>query len=90
MTWKVLALGSSILGAKIARGVVNTGWNKTKGSEPPRNAASPDVQWGEALLFAAVSGAVVGVARSVMQRQAANVYRTATGDLPAPVKEQAA
>ena len=88
MTWKVLALGSGVLGAKLARSVVNTGWTKTKGSEPPRNAASPDVQWGEALLFAAVSGAVVGIARSVLQREAARAYRTATGDLPEPVKEQ--
>ena len=88
MTWKVLALGSGLIGAKLARGVVNTGWQKTKGSEPPRNAASPDVEWREALLFAAVSGAVVGIARSMLQREAARVYRTATGDLPGAVKEQ--
>ena len=88
MTWKVLALGSSLLGAKIARSVVYTGWSKTRGSEPPTNPASPDVRWGEALLFAAVSGAVVGIARSVMEREAARVYAVSTGDLPQQVKAQ--
>jgi uncharacterized protein DUF4235 len=86
-TWKVLGLGSAIGAAVVAKKVLNTGWEKVTGDAPPANPESPDTTWQEALLFAVVSGAVVGVARMLATRKAADYFRRSTGHLPPGLEE---
>lgn len=67
-----VALGVTFL----ARNAVQAGWRKTMNSDPPKNPASHEVDWRDALLWGAVSGAVVGVARIASRRASSSVYQS--------------
>lgn len=82
MGWKLMGTGSAILTGIAARKVATAAWTKGTGHAPPQNPESPDTTWQEALVWAVVSGAIVGVARMLAARKAADVYRSATGHLP--------
>lgn len=49
--------------AFVARKLIVFGWTKVTGKEPPDAAESPEVAIGEAVVWALVVGAGVGVAR---------------------------
>ena len=82
MAWKVLGLGSAIMAGVAARKVLTTAWRRGTGFDPPLNPESPDTKWPEALAWATVSGAGVGVARLLARRKAAAFYRRSSGHLP--------
>ena len=73
----------AVLGAAtVAKKALHTGWKATTGKTPPSNPADPDVDIKEAVAWAAVSGALIGLARMAAGRQAANYYAKSTGHLP--------
>lgn len=86
IVWKVLGLGSAIMAGIAARKVLTTAWRKGTGVDPPLNPESPDTDWPEALAWATVSGAVVGIARLLARRKAAAFYRRSSGHLPKGVE----
>lgn len=86
-TWKLLGTGSAVLSGIITKKVLTTGWKAVTGHEPPANPEHPDTTWGEALAWAVVSGALVGVVRMLTARKAAAYYRNSTGHLPPKVQE---
>lgn len=88
--YKLLATLSSVLGAYLARKVLAFSWQRATGGEPPANPEHPSVTWPEALAWAVVSGAVMGVARMAAQRQVAQSWQKATGALPPGLEESAA
>jgi hypothetical protein len=85
--WRVLGGVSAVLAGLAARKALTTGWLKTTGHEPPANPATPDTSWGEAIAFAVVSGAAIGLARMLATRKAAGYYRRSTGHLPPGMEE---
>lgn len=80
--WRVLGVGSGVAATKTARTVAEKVWKATVGGEPPRNPASYDTTWPEALAWALAVGAATGVARLLATRAAASVYRVGAGHLP--------
>ena len=74
----VAALGA----ASVAKKGLNSTWRATTGKNPPANPADPDVSIGEAVMWAAVSGTLIGVARMLATRRAASYYAKSTGHLP--------
>ncbi len=66
-----VALGVTLL----TRNAVQAGWRAATNRDPPKNPASHDVTWRDALLWGAVSGAVVGVARIASRRASSSAYR---------------
>lgn len=86
-TWKVLGTGGAVLSGIAAKKVLNTGWKAATGNPPPVNPEHPDTHWGEALAWAVVSGALIGVARMLAARKAAAYYRRSTGHLPPKMQE---
>lgn len=74
----VAALGA----ATVAKKALNTSWRATTGKNPPANPADPDVSLAEAVMWAAVSGTLIGVARMLAARRAAHYYARSTGHLP--------
>jgi hypothetical protein len=52
------------------------------GKDPPENPADPDVDVWEAVAWAAVSGTLIGIARMLATRKAAEYYAKSTGHLP--------
>jgi len=81
-TWKVFGTLSAISAGIAARKLLVAGFTKTTGKTPPVNPEAPDTDWREAMLWAILSGATVGLARMFATRKAVQFYRNATGRLP--------
>ena len=80
--WSIFSLVAALLGATVARKSLTKAWQTTTGKNPPANPADPDVDIWEAVLWAAVSGTAVQLARMLATRKAANYYAKSTGQLP--------
>ena len=80
--WTVFSLVSALGAAAIAKKALDTAWRAATGKHPPENPADPDVDVWEAVMWAAVSGTVIGLARMLAQRRAADYYRRSAGHLP--------
>ena len=74
----IAALGA----AAVAKKGLNTSWRAATGKNPPANPADPDVSIAEAVMWAAISGTLIGVARMLAARRAAHYYAKSTGHLP--------
>ena len=57
-------------------------WKMATGDDPPTIPEDPETSWSEAIAWAVLSGAVIGVARLVATRRAAHYYMRSTGELP--------
>jgi len=87
--WAVFSLVAALLAATVARKGLDATWRAATGKQPPANPADPDVALSEALLWAAVSGTLVAVARMLATRRAADYYARSTGKLPPGVGSDA-
>lgn len=85
--FKLLTAGGTVGAAWVARKAATTGWKLTTGNEPPANPEDPEVEWAEAIGWALLSGAVIGLARLAASRQAAVVYRRFTGETPSNLQD---
>ena len=73
------ALAAAIATTLATRHLLEAGWRQTFDRDPPMNPASHEVHWKEALLWGAVSGAVIGVARVASRRASSSAYRNIRG-----------
>ncbi len=80
--WSIMSLVSVLGAAALTKKALNTSWKAATGKTPPANPADPDVDLREAVAFAVVSGALIGVARMAAARRAAGYYTKSTGHLP--------
>jgi hypothetical protein len=85
--WSIFSLVSALGAAALARKAIDTTWKAATGKHPPENPADPDIQIGEAVAWAALTGALVALARMVAQRRAAGYYAKSTGQLPPGLKK---
>ncbi len=82
LVYKVMSVGAAIGAAKVARAATDGSWKFIRGQKSPENPADPDNEWKEAIAFAILSGAIVGLARMLASRQTAAVFAKSTGRLP--------
>jgi len=82
IVWKLVGPGAGILATAVASRVTKKVWVSVTKSPPPDNPEDPDVAWKEAVVWALASGAIIGVTRLVVERQAALWYRKSFGELP--------
>jgi len=59
----------------VARQALQAGWRTALDRDPPKNPASHEVDWKDAILWGAVSGAVVGIARIASRRASSSAYQ---------------
>ncbi|NHC46580.1 DUF4235 domain-containing protein [Motilibacter aurantiacus] len=85
--FKALTALSAIAAAWVGRKSVTGAWKAITGNEPPVNPEDPDVSWQEAVGWALISGAVIGLTRLVATRQATVVWRKATGYTPSDLQD---
>ena len=85
--WTVFSLARRSERRRSRRRALNTSWRAATGKNPPENPADPDVDVWEAVLWAAVSGTLVALARMFAQRKAANYYVKSKGELPPQLKK---
>ena len=78
---------SALGAAAFARKAIDKTWKAATGKKPPENPADPDVQIGEAVAWAATTGALIALARMLAQRRAAGYYAKSTGHLPPGLKK---
>lgn len=82
LLWKLVG-GAAVAGAAfVARKALNGSWRAATGNPPPNNPEDPDVAWTEAVGFALLSGAVIGLAQLLAARNAAKYWRKRRGSLP--------
>lgn len=76
---KPLVALAAVLGTTVARRLLASGWRLATGKEPPDDPKHPSVAWREAVTWAALSGAVVGVARLGAQKKVAQTFARTDG-----------
>jgi hypothetical protein len=82
LAWRVIGTGSAVLAAAAAQKGLTAAWRLATGDDPPTVPEDPDTSWREAVAWAVLSGAVIGVARLMATRRAAQYYMRSTGELP--------
>jgi hypothetical protein len=87
--WKAVATLASVGAAIATRHAAAAVWRKRTGHDPPTNPADTGTDWGEAVAWTLVTGALVGVARLVARRGAARVWAKVEGELPSEQLEMA-
>lgn len=80
--YKALAAIAAVIGALVARKSLTLVWKAATGKEPPANPEHPTVTWPEAVSWAVVSGAVVGLARLAAQKKVAASWHRSSGSPP--------
>jgi Protein of unknown function (DUF4235) len=80
--WNGVASAAAVGAVVATKPLIERAWRVAFRSEPPGNPAHQDVAWRDALVWALVTGAVVGVVRLVAQRLAAGAWAKARGDYP--------
>jgi hypothetical protein len=71
---RVVTTGALLVSGLVARKVLDVGWKAVTGHEPPQDPDDPGVKMWEVVVFAAVSGALVGLTRQLATRSAAKWY----------------
>lgn len=80
--WNGVASAAAVGAVVATKPLIDGAWRAAFGSEPPGNPAAEDVSWRDAIVWALVTGAIVGVIRLVAQRLAAGAWQKATGSYP--------
>jgi hypothetical protein len=80
--WKGIASGAAVGGVVVTKPLVERCWRMVVGSDPPGNPAAEEVAWRDAIMWALVTGAVVGLIRLVSQRAAAGAWQKVRGSYP--------
>jgi hypothetical protein len=80
--WLIVGSGAAALAGFGARKALEMTWKAVSGRPAPENPEMRHVHWRDALLWAAASGLVIGVARLVGQRLAAQSWVAIVGDDP--------
>ena len=80
--WQVVAVGSAALAGIGARSLMESGWTRLRGDEPPENPAARSVSWGEAIGWTLVTGVVVALMRLLAERGAASGWKKVRGQYP--------
>jgi len=87
--YSAFSLAAALGAAALAKKGLNTTWRAATGKNPPANPADPDVSLREAVMWAALSGTLVAVARMLATRRAASYYARSTGHLPPQLQKDA-
>lgn len=80
--WNGVAGAAAVTAVAASKPLIERSWRAAFGSEPPGNPAHQDVAWRDAILWAVITGAVVGLVRLVAQRLAAGAWQKARGEYP--------
>ena len=87
LVFKLVSIAVGIPAGIAVRKGIEKAWLVARPQDPPRSPDDPDVTWGDALGYAALSAAGVAVAELIRYRGAATLYRGLTGSEP-PAKKK--
>ena len=87
--WKLMGGASAAAAASATRKAAERVYRTGIGEAPPENPSSPQVPLRQAILWAALSGVVVGLVRLLVERTAAAAWVRARGELPPGLEKKA-
>lgn len=73
--WTLVTLVAVVAGAILGRKLLKGGWRAITGEEPPLNPDAEEVTWHSALGWAVVSGALVGLVRTLSRKGMSSARR---------------
>ncbi len=85
--WQAVALPTGIVAGMVGRKAVASVWSRVTDRDVPNKPAAPGVSWPEAIAFAMISGATLGLVRLLAQRGAAGVWHLAAGSYPPALRQ---
>jgi hypothetical protein len=85
--WKLMGGATAAAAATATRKAAERVYEAGIGEAPPENPSSPHVPLRQAILWAALSGVVVGLVRLLVERTAAAAWVRARGELPPGLRE---
>jgi hypothetical protein len=77
-TWALIALVAAVVGGVLGRTLLKSGWRASTGEEAPVNPDPEDVSWGSAITWAVVSGALVGILRTISRKGVSSIRHRRT------------
>ena len=80
--WKIYAMAAGALATMVTRKVLEFGWRKVAGREPPKDENYPHAGLAEATTWAGLSAAAAAFARVAAVRKAADAWKHASGSPP--------
>ncbi|OLT16593.1 hypothetical protein BJF80_04300 [Serinicoccus sp. CUA-874] len=75
---KAMTVGAVLAASSIARKATDGTWKFVTGNDSPTNPEDPDIDFKEAVAFAVLSGALVGLARMLANRESTKVIAKAS------------
>jgi Protein of unknown function (DUF4235) len=87
--WKLLGTTSALAGGVAMTKALDATWRTATGRRPPTKPENPEIGNREALVWAALSGMAIGVAKTYATRRAASYWVRSTGRLPPGLDEKA-
>jgi hypothetical protein len=71
--WTLVSLVAVVAGALLGRALLKSGWRASTGEKPPLNPDAEEVSWGFAISWAVVSGALVGILRTLSRKGVSSI-----------------
>ena len=87
--WKLLGTSSALGAGLAASKALDATWKTATGRKPPTKPENPDIAGREALVWAAVSGMAIGVAKTFATRKLASYWVRSFGTLPPGMDDNA-
>jgi hypothetical protein len=88
-TWKLMGTGAAMVAGIATTKALDATWRTATGKTPPTKPENPDIASREALVWAGISGAAYGLAKTYFTRRAARYWVRSTGKLPPGMEENA-
>jgi hypothetical protein len=80
--WMAVAAGASMLGGRALRFGLDRAWQITADRKPPRDPASRDVPWREAIMWTVASAVTIGLGQLLIRRGIDAGWARITGEDP--------
>jgi hypothetical protein len=88
--WKMIGTGIGLASGIATTKALDATWKTATGRKPPTKPENPDIAGREALLWAALSGMALGVAKTYATRRAAQYWVRSFGAVPPGMEEASA
>ena len=80
--WMIVSTVAAAAAGVVVRTGIELGWKLAKGEDPPKNPASYDVEWRDAIAWTVTVGVCMGLGRLLAERGAASGWKRLKGELP--------
>ena len=81
-SWKLIGTGAATVAGIATTKALDATWRTATGRKPPTKPENPEIASREALVWAGISGAAYGLAKTYFTRRAARYWVRSTGKLP--------